>query len=178
MRQIGQYLSVILRLFSSDKVINVKQYKKICTTLYLLYLKSFPNKHRKVRRQSQKQDETWIRIPPTLHKLLAHSWEQIDMNDDCGLKSFDESGLEANNKVQRSIRLKLSRKTSQSENLEDVINRMWLGSDPRVNNFRIKTQPCCKNCAVYGHSTRYCRRADPLFGPLSNDDALFWELVI
>ena len=147
----------------------------MCTTLYLLYLESFPGKQKK---KSNKKDVTWISVPPSLHKLLAHSWELIEMNDDRGLKCFDESGLEANNKVLRSIRLKLSRKTSQSDNLEDVINRLWLGSDPKVNNIRIQAQPYCKHCAEYGHSTRYCRKANPVFCPLSNDDALFEDLLV
>ena len=176
MTQIGQYLSVILRLFSSDKTINVKEYKKLCTTLYLLFLQSFPCTQKKNMVQTQQQ--TWISITPSLHKLLGHSWDLIEMNGDCGLKNFDESGLEANNKVLRSIRLKLSRKTSQTANLLDVINRLWLGSDPKVNNIRMKAQPYCKHCVEYGHSSRYCRIKNSIFGPLSNDDAMFEQLVI
>ena len=151
MRQIGQYLSVILRLFSSSKTIDVTEYRKLCTTLYLLYLQSFPSPH-----NTEKQ--TWISITPSLHKLLGHSWELIELNADCGLKNFDETGLEANNKILRLIRLKLARKTSQTANLHDVINRLWLGSDPKVNNICLKTQPYCKNCCEYGHSSRYCKQ--------------------
>ena len=173
-RKIGQYLSVVLRLFSSDKKIDVNEYREICTNLYLMYLECFPTQ----KNSSKPIENTWIRISPSLHKLLAHSWELIDRNDDKGLKCFDESGLEANNKVLRSIRLNLSRKTSQTENLEDVINRLWLGSDPVVNNIRLQARPFCKHCKEYGHSTRYCRKANPVLGPLSNDDALFEKLCI
>ena len=109
MTQIGQYLSVILRLFSSSRRINVNQYKKMCTNLYLLYLESFPRETTQQSKQSNKRhkhcDATWISVPPSLHKLLAHSWELIEMNGEQGLKCLDESGLEANNKVLRSIRL-------------------------------------------------------------------------
>ena len=49
----------------------------------------------------------------------------------CSLKAWDESGLVANNEVQRSARLKLARRTNESDNLEDCINRLWLGSDPK-----------------------------------------------
>ena len=118
MRQIGQYLSVILRMFSSSKTIDVTELRKLCTTFYLLY-----------PRNTEKQ--TWISITPSLHKLLGHSWELIELNADCGLKNFNETGLEANNKILRLIRLKLARKTSQTANLHDVINRLWLGSDPK-----------------------------------------------
>ena len=128
MTQIGQYISVILRLFSSSENIDVQEYKKVCTILYLLYLESFPTQSKK--KLPQPVDLMWISVSPTLHKLLAHSWELIEMNDGCGLKCFDESGLDANNKILRSFCLKLARKTSQADNLEDVINRLWLGSDP------------------------------------------------
>ena len=112
MTQIGQYLSVILRLFSSSENIDVQEFKKVCTTLYLLYLESFPTPTKPKKKSPQPVDLMWISVPPTLHKLLAHSWELIEMNDGRGLKCFDESGLEANNKILRSIRLKLARKTS------------------------------------------------------------------
>lgn len=176
MTQIGQYLSVILRLFSSSERINIEEYKKVCTSLYLMYLESFPAKQKK--KSQNVLDLVWVRITPTLHKLLAHSWELIDMNEGCGLKNWDESGLEANNKVLRAIRLKLARKTSQADNLEDVINRMWLGSDPKINHIRLQAQSFCKHCKEHGHSTRYCKTAHPVFGPLTDDDALFEKLCI
>ena len=78
----------------------------------------------------------------------------------------------------RTIRLKLARKTSQSANLDDTIRRLWLGSDPKANNVHLKAQPYCKHCAEHGHSSRYCRIKNPIFGPLSDDDALFESVVI
>ena len=78
MRQIGQYLSVILRLFSSSKAIDDTAYRTLHTTLYLLYLQGFPSPHKN-------EQHTWIRIILSLHKLLGHSWELIGLNDDCGL---------------------------------------------------------------------------------------------
>ena len=71
MTQIRQFLSVVLRLFSSSQKIDVKEYKKLCTSLYLLYLQSFPTQSKK--RQPRSVDLIWISVPPTLHKLLAHS---------------------------------------------------------------------------------------------------------
>ena len=68
-------------------------------------------------------------------------------------KDWDESGLEANNKILRRIRQNLSRKTSQCDNLDDVINRMWIGSDPIVQNVMFLTKPFCKECEIHGHST-------------------------
>ena len=76
----------------------------------------------------------WISITPAVHKLLAHSWELMQYNDNRGLGSLDESGLEGCNKILRSIRINMSRKVSQILNLVDTINRMWVSSDPWVNN--------------------------------------------
>ena len=171
MRQIGQYLSVILRLFSSSKTIDVTEDRKLCTTLYLLYLRSFPSPHKN-------EQQTRISITPSLHKLLGHSWELIGLNADCGLKSFDETDLEAKNKVLRLIRLKLAGKNSQVANLHDVIHRLWLGSDPEVNNICLKTQPYCKNCCEYGHSNRYCKTRESIPDPLSDDDTLLQNLIV
>ena len=91
---------------------------------------------------------------------------------------YGESGLEANNKVLRSIRLKLARKTSQLANLNDVINRMFLGSDPKVNIVRMKAQPFCKHCNEHGHSSQYCKVKNPTMGPLTNDNSLFATLTV
>ena len=132
MKQFGQQLSVILRVFISSEMLNVQEYKELCTNLYLLLLRSFP--------LVQNEPGTWISITPSVHKLLGHSWELIEMNRDRGLKNFDESGLEGSNKILRTIRLKLARKTSQSANLEDTIRRMCLGSDPKVCTVHMKVQ--------------------------------------
>ena len=78
----------------------------------------------------------------------------------------------------RSIRLKLARKTSQIANLHDVINRLWLGSDPKVNHVRMKAQSYCKHCQEYGHSIRYCKVKHPVSEPLSDDDSLFANLTV
>ena len=58
------------------------------------------------------QQVSWIRITPTVHKVLAHSWELIAHNDGVGLGALDESGLKGCNKILRNIRTNFSRKTS------------------------------------------------------------------
>ena len=45
-------------------------------------------------------------ITPTMHKLLGHTWELIEMNDSNGLGAFDESGLEACNKSWKEDRVR------------------------------------------------------------------------
>ena len=80
----------------------------------------------------------WISITPTLHKVIGHSSEVIERNDGYGLGTLHEAGMESCNKVLRNIRITLSRKCSQDANLGDVINRMWMTSDPLVNAGRSK----------------------------------------
>lgn len=159
-RRYGQQLSVIIRLISSSELVNVERYKHFCTGINMSLLRSFP----------------WIRITPSLHKILAHSWELMDMNDAHGLKSLDESGLEGNNKILRKIRTKLARKTSQQDNLTDCLRRLWVSSDPVVNDIRENTKPFCKTCAVRGHSIRYCKK-NTYIQPFGSDDALFESLL-
>ena len=78
----------------------------------------------------------------------------------------------------RLIRLKLARKMSQTANRHDVINRFWLESNPKVNSICLKTQPYCKKCCGYGHSSRYCKARESIPGPLSDDDTLFQNLIV
>ena len=123
-------------------------------------------------------DKAWISITPTVHKLLGHSWEMIESNDECRLKCPDESGLEETNKVLRSIRSKLSRKISQSSNLQDTFTRLWMRSDPKVDEIYGSTRPFCKFCKDYGHTERYCTTKTPEFGPMSCDDIWFQDIVV
>ena len=104
-------------------------------------------------------DSSWLSITPTLHKLLAHSWEVIQLNDGEGLKRLDESGLEGCNKILRVIRTKHARKISQKACNIDCFARMWVGSE------------------VSGHGTRYCSNSKQQ-GPINEEDALVASLLI
>ena len=64
--------------------------------------------------------------------LLAYSWELIEINGNCGLGEYSETGLENNNKYLRFYRQYLARKISQESNLTDCLNRFWLKSDPCI----------------------------------------------
>ena len=88
-------------------------------------------------------------ITPSLHKDLAHSWELIEKNDGCGLGMLDEAGMEGCIKIPRRIRTQQSRKISQSANLSDTLNRMWMDSDPKINAEGMKSLP---------YSTRDCSK--------------------
>ena len=130
---------------SSKQSVNVEKYREYCMELYKFLILSFP------RQVNKHLPGPWISITPSLHKLLAHSWELIELNGEQGLGSLDESGLEGNNKILRNVRTKLSRKCSQPANLSDTLNRMWIGSDPVVNTERRKALPFCKYYNVTGH---------------------------
>ena len=172
LRHYGQSLSVIIRILSSKSQVNVDDFKLFCSDLYLFLLDSFP-------RVSQVHlPGPWISITPALHKVLAHSWELIELNDGFGLGALDESGLEGCNKILRKVRNRISRKTSQEANLSDTLIRMWVGSDPIINIERMKAQSYCKNCKSLGHSTRYCTSVHTISDVQAEDDQLFAKLII
>ena len=64
----GTKLSVIIRVFSSSRKVNVEKYKQFCTDLYLFTINNFPRVH------NTHLKGPWISITPSLHKLLAYSW--------------------------------------------------------------------------------------------------------
>ncbi len=136
---------------SLKEKVHVETYKQFCTDLYVFLIQNFS------RVVHKHLPGPWISITPSLHKLLAHSWELIELNDGTGLRALDEAGLEGCNKILRAMRTKLSRKISQKANLIDTLRRMWVASDPLVNAERRKTKPVCKRCGTVGHSSRYCQ---------------------
>ena len=150
LKNVMMMFSVICRVMSSKGEVNIQEYKDYCMKLNLILVNDFP------RVVHQHLPGPWISITPAVHKLLAHTWELMQNNDNRGLGSLDESGLEGCNKILRSVRINLSRRVSQTLNLVDCINRMWVSSDPSVNNEREKTRPYCTHCDERGHSIRYC----------------------
>ena len=172
MTYFGEYLSVILRVLSSKQKADVEKYKNVCTGLYIFLLENFPRIH------NQHLAGPWISITSTLHKVLGHSWKLMELNDGDGLGKLEESEMEGCNKVLRKIRTNLSQKTSPMANLVDTVKRMWTGSDPLVVNEKVKAQPFCKHCDVYGHSIRYCTEKNILSNVVTSDDKLFNDLTM
>ena len=164
---LGQQLSTILRVMSSKEKVNVDKYKNLCYSVYIFLLQKF---------QSQTKQCSWVSITPTVHKLLAHSWELIDSNDGYGLGSLDESGLEGCNKLLRNVRTCIARKTSQKDNVVDTIRRLWLSSDPLVQVERKKARNVCKVCLREGHTLRSCPLDKATVS--TEDDTLFHDLLV
>ena len=160
----GQLLAIVLRIILSGEQINIDSHRQLCKNTYLHLRTNFE----------------WVSITPTLHKVLAHSWEVIQLNDGFGLKRIDESGLEGVNKLLRNIRERHSRKTSQRDCNADCLTRIWLGSDPLIQKERMLALPYCNYCKISGHGTRYCptKKVIVIVCPCDEDDALFNSLLI
>ena len=155
----GQMLAVILRVFRSSQSVDVDKYKQYCMALYINIVTEFI-------------------VSPTLHKLLAHSWELISLNYGEGLERLDESGLEGCNKILRTIRSRQARKISQQACNMDCLSRMWVGSDPMLQQERMAALPFCKHCQIKGHGTRYCAVKNPKQGHVGKEDDLVNSLLL
>ena len=107
-------LAVILRIYNSDKIIDEKSFEIICKDNYQLILDHYP----------------WANVTPTLHKILAHSFElMVRNNEGRGMKAFSEEGLESCNKYIKRYRQILARKTNFEDNIRDVFVRLLCQSN-------------------------------------------------
>lgn len=131
--------SLILRVISSkSREVKVDVFEEFCIETYMLLVQSFP----------------WASVPQSIHRILAHSAEKIRMNENFGLGSLSEEGLEASHKLVRRFRSLLARKTSLSDNLRDVFKHLWIRSDPIIRQHARKFH--CTNCSATGHTKRSC----------------------
>ena len=119
-------LTVILRVVNSkSRKVKIQEFKIYCNETYEFILTTYPPPE--------------IQISPTLHKVLAHSWEVMESsNCERWLGNLSEGGLEACNKLLRRCRSWLSRKTSQDDNLRDTIRRLFILGDPELSDVRLR----------------------------------------
>lgn len=84
----------------------------------------------------------WAVVSPSVHRILAHCWEIIMLNDGYGLGGESEEGLEALNKYIRERREHGSRKDSTENNFTDTFNHLWDRSRPTIVEMerKIKTR--------------------------------------
>jgi hypothetical protein len=164
LRKLICQLWVVIKVYTSKDLVNVDEFKQFCLKLYYHILNSFNNK-----------ESRWINISPTLHALLAHSWELISNNEGRGLGEFTEGGLEHNNKFLRFYRRSLARKVDQASNMEDCLTRLWLRSDPQI---RVSgpAPPVCKRCQG-GHYTVSCPQKHVVQSAQSLDDFYLSQLL-
>ena len=81
-----QFGEILLGLCALVKVINsqkrkvdVEKVRELGQQVYLQLVQLFP----------------WVAVTPSVHRILAHSWEVILLNDSYGLGGQSEEGLEA-----------------------------------------------------------------------------------
>ena len=75
---------------------------------------------------------SWAVVSPSVHRILAHSWEVMELNNGFGLGDLSEEGLEALNKMIRSRREHGARKDSTENNFRDCYNHLWDRSRPTI----------------------------------------------
>ena len=135
-----QQLSVILRVISSTRQINIELFDQLCKEFSLNLIENFP----------------WARLNHTLHGAVHHSTELMILNGGYGLGSLSEEGLEANNKDIRNYLESHGRKTSSIDQLTDVMIRLLERSDPviaqRVHSDHVMRR--CKLCGSCEHTVR------------------------
>ena len=72
-------LSILLRVLSSDRVIDVGRLDRSLNDLYQFIAKEFP----------------WANVSPSVHALLGHGREFVRRNDSMGLCTLSEQGSES-----------------------------------------------------------------------------------
>ena len=94
---------------SQKRRANVEKLRELTLEVYLTLVTGFP----------------WAVVSPSVHRILAHSWELIELNGGFGLGDQSEEGLEALNKLIRQMRAKGARKDSTVNNFCDTYNHLW-----------------------------------------------------
>ena len=112
-------LCAIVKVINSQKrKVNVDKLQELSTEVNLKLVSSFP----------------WVVITPSVHRIMCHSWEVIQMNDSFGLGDVSEEGLESLNKNIRQMKEHGARKvtTGTKDNFRDCYNHLWDRSRPTI----------------------------------------------
>ena len=94
----------------------------------------------------------WADLTPTAHKVLAHAEELLTNNMGMGIGHLSEEGLEACHKIIRRFRATWTLQTSDDTNLNDLIKKLWLISDPLFYSYRKVLR--CSKCGSTGHQRK------------------------
>ena len=122
-------LGTIIRVISGTSQDNIEDFENICKEASLLIA----------------TDIKWIKINYTLHGVFHHSAELIELNDGYSLGSLSEEGLEAANKHIRVYLETNARKTTNHDQIYDVISSLLERSHPNVlkNKLQFKKPHQC-----------------------------------
>ena len=135
-------LSVVLRVISSDAMVDIIAYENFIKEIGLLLAEHF----------------SWAKLNFTLHASLHHSAELMKDNSNRGLGTLSEEALESNNKDLRRFMETLSRKFSGKLQLSDVITRALERSNPLIQDIILsfKKPLYCTLCHRDDHMRRSC----------------------
>ena len=142
-------LSATVKVINSQKRrVNIEKVRELTQDVYLAIVEHFP----------------WAAVSPSVHRILAHSWEVMELNNGFGLGDLSEEGLEALNKRIRSRREHGARKNSTLSNFMDCYNHMWDRSRPtivemerEIRSKKPKVLSCVSYCGQYCISI--CRKS-------------------
>lgn len=118
---------VILQAISCGHSINVKQFQAYTSETANLYVNLYQ----------------WYPMSTTMHKILMHS---ATVTESCivPIGMLSEEAQEARNKHVRNYREHFARKSSRKRNMEDVIKRLLVSSDPLISSVFIKRNKSTK----------------------------------
>lgn len=133
---------IILGLMSSSKKIHVSKFKELCRRQFVLL-------------DEIGSEGVEIVLPPNVHQTYNHVPQRIKDNNSEGLKKYSEENLEAMHKLAKRYRETLARKTTNEDNMKDVLRRLNFRSDPVISTFDEKTSRCSR-CGEIGHIKRRC----------------------
>ena len=124
-------LAAIVRVVNSQhEKVDIASFRNLCTKTNLILCEHFP----------------WAQLSVSMHRILAHSYEIIDSNDQFGLGNQSEEGLESQNKYIRFLREHASRKTSTSDNFKDTFIHLWNRSSPLLVSLDREKKNSKQNC--------------------------------
>ena len=107
-------LRVLLFLLMSNEYIVVPAYRAISRVTLDIIVREIP----------------WMRVIPSLHKVLCHAWQFIERNDCKGLNITSEEALEAKQGYARRIRKFNCFQGNTEINLRQCHQSLQLESDP------------------------------------------------
>ena len=107
---------MILRVISCTGEVNCIKLEEITRETSLLIAEKLP----------------WVFLNYTLHGLLHHSVELIQMNNNLSIGCLSEEALESNNKFVQRYLEQFSRKTNPTDQLKDAMSRLIERSHPEV----------------------------------------------
>ena len=140
MLRLHKQLSIILRIVSCTRKIDVQKYEQHCKETMINIARNFP----------------FAKLNHTLHGTIQHSAELIKLNGGESLGWYSEEGLEANNKDIRNYLEHLSRKCDSNKQIEDVHHRLLERSDPYLIYITLKYTGAkvCTICKSSDHTVR------------------------